>query len=253
MQTLMVFGAVVVGLILLIAIFNRKALRRLFESGNAQVGKAGRWAWSQDPAAIYQQRIDAATLEIEEATRAVEEHKGLVNSLSRQVEDGKREVAVLDARVKNSLKDDPEDKSGRAGSYVTQLQRAQENLTRNEGQYQKAMALYNNNIRKIQLARQKIKDAEAEGKQLGVELKMAKTEAAIAQLATQTNININSTDGLGEVAEEMRRQIDKERAKGEVATDLGTDGMAEIEEEERLRRASSAELLEQYKAKNLAK
>lgn len=251
MQTLLIVGAVIGGLVVLMAIFNRKALKRMFESGNAQVGKAGRWAWQKDPAAIYQQRVDDATQEIEEATKAVEEHKGLVNSLGRQVEDGKREVAVLDARVKASLKDDPEDSKGNAGRYVVQLQRAQENLTRNEAQHQKAMTLYQNNIRKIQLARQKIKDAEDEGKQLGVELKMAKTEAAIADLATKTNVNVKGVDGLGEVAEEMRRQIDKERAKGEVAADLGTDGMAEIEEEERLRKASAADLLAQYKANNL--
>jgi phage shock protein A len=250
MQTLLVIGGVFAVVVVLVAIFNRKAFKRLFEAGNAQVGKAGRAAWERDPLAIYQQRIDDATGEIQEATTAVEGHKGLVNSLGRQVEDGNREVAVLDARVQASLKDDPDDKSGKAAGYVQQLQRAQENLERNKAQHQKALTLYNNNIKKIQLARQKIKDAENEGKQLGVELKMAKTEAAIADLATKTNVNIRGVDGLGEVAEEMRRQIDVQRARGEVATDLGTDGMAEIEEEDRLRKAAGADLLAQYKAKN---
>lgn len=250
MQTLLVIGVVVAVVVGLLAIFNRKALKRFFEAGNAQVGKAGRAAWERDPLAVYQQRIDDATGEIEEATSAVEGHKGLVNSLGRQVEDGTREVAVLDTRVKNSLKEDPDDKSGKAAGYVVQLQRAQANLDNNRSQHQKALTIYNNNIKKIQLARQKIKDAENEGKQLGVELKMAKTEAAIADLATKTNVNIKGVDGLGEVAEEMRRQIDHAKARGEVAADLGTDGMAEIEEEDRLRKAAGADLLAQYKARN---
>lgn len=251
MQTLVIIGAVIGGLLLLMAIFNRKALMRLFESGNAQVGKASRWAWEKDPRAIYQQRIDDAAGEIEEATKMVEEHKGLVNSLNRQVEEGKREVASLDARIKASLKEDPQDTKGNASRYVMQLQRAKENLARNEAQHQKTITLYQNNIRKIQMSRQKIKDAEQEGNQLGIELKMARTEAAISDLAAKTNINIKGVDGLGEVADEIRRQIDQERARGEVAADLGTDGMAEIEEEERLQKASAAQLLEEYKANNM--
>lgn len=243
---------VVAAVLVLLALVNRKAFGRLFESGRAQVGELGRAAWQKDPQAIFQQRVDDATEEINEATKAVEQHKGLVNSLGRQVEDGKREVAVLDSRVQSSLKDDPEDTKGNAGRYVAQLQRAQENLARNEAQHTKAVTLYQNNIKKIQLARQKIKDAEDEGKQLGIELKMAKTEAAIANLATSANVNVKGVDGLGEVAEEMRRQIDKERAKSDVAADLGTDGMAEIEEEERLRKAAGADLLAQYKAKAAA-
>lgn len=252
MSIMTIVGLVAV-LLVILAIVNRKAFWRLFESGNAQVGKAGRWAWQKDPAAIFQQRIDDATEEINDATRAVEQHKGLVNSLGRQVEDGKREAAVLDARVKNSLKDDPTDASGNASKYVVQLQRVQENLARNEAQHKNAVTLYQNNIKKITLARTKIKEAEDEGKQLGVELKMAKTEAAIANLAKGTNINVKGVDGLSEVAEEMRRQIDVERAKGDVAADLGMDGMAEIEEEDRLRKAAGADLLEKYKTENLMK
>jgi phage shock protein A len=248
MSTFLIVGLIVGLLLVLVLAFNRKAFMRLFESGNAQVGKAGRWAWERDPAAVYQQRVDDATEEINSATRSVEEHKGLVNSLTRQVEDGKREVAILDARIKTSLKDDPTDSKGNAARYCTQLERAKTNLERNTEQHEKSLQMYTNNIKKIQLARQKIKDAEDEGRQLGVELKMAKTEAAINNLATSARVNVKGVDGLSEVAEEMRKQIDKERAKGDVAADLGNDGMAEIEEEERLRKAAGADLLAKYKS-----
>lgn len=248
MSTLMTAIVIVAVVVVLLMVFNRKALRRIFESGNAQVSKVGRALWEQDPQAIIQHRIDEATEEIRSATTALEENKALVNSLNRQVADGKREVALLDARVRNSLLDDPDDKNGKAGVYVQQLQTAQTALATNEGQLERVTAMYQNNLKKIQAARGKIKEAEDRARQIGIELKMAKTEAAIGELSAKCNINIKSVDGLSEAEELARRQIDKYKARGEVATDMGTDGLAEIEEEERLKKAEGAALLEQYKA-----
>lgn len=239
-------------LVALVALVNYRAFLRVFQAGNAQVGKLGRSVWQADPQAIYQQKVDEATDEIREATKSVEEHKGLVNSLNRQVEDGRREVNRLDARVKASLQDDPNDTSGKAVAYVQQLQVAKNNLAKNEEQLAKANLLYESNIKKIKLAREKIKDAEDRGRQLGVELKMAKTNAAINDLATKNNVSMKAMDGLSEIEEELRRQIDAENAKTDVSTDLGVNGLAEAEEEERLRKAEGAALLEQYK-KNLVK
>ena len=234
-------------IVVLVLIFNRRAGRRIGEAANAQLGKAGNWLWKKDPQAIYQHRIDEATEEIRSATTALEEHKSLINSLSRQVEENRKEANVLDARIKASLKDDPQDSKGRAAGYVMQLKTAQNNLKSNEEQLNKATVLYQGNVKKINLARAKIKEAEDKGHQLGLELKMAKTEAVINNLAYSCNVNLKSVDGLSEVEEEIRRQIDRERAKGDVATDLGTNGMVEIEEEERLKKAEGAELLEKYK------
>lgn len=243
---LWIISAVVVAVILIV-VFNRRAGRRFGEAANAQISKAGNWFWKRDPQAIYQHRVDEATEEIRNATTAVEEHRALINSLNRQVDENRREVAILDIRIKSSLKDDPQDLKGRAANYAVQLKTTQNNLKNNEDQLNKATILYQNNIKKINLARTRIKEAEDEGHQLGLELKMAKTEAAINNLASSCNINMKSVDGLSEAKEEIRRQIDRERAKGDVATDLGTNGMMEIEEEERLKRLEGQELLEKYK------
>lgn len=241
-----ILGIIVVA-VALVLIFNRRAGRRIGEAANAQISKLGNSLWRRDPQAIYQHRIDEATEEIRDATTALEENKALINSLNRQVEENKREATVLDARIKTSLKDDPQDTKGKAASYVLQLNTAKRNLENNESQLNKATTLYQNNVKKINLARTKIKEAEDEGKQLGLELKMARTEAAINNLATSCNVNLKSMGGLSEAKEEILRQIDRERAKGDVATDLGTNGMEEIEEEERLKKAEGQELLEKYK------
>jgi hypothetical protein len=98
-----------------------------------------------------------------------------------------------------------------------------------------------------QIARGKIKEAQDRGRQLGVELEMAKTNAKISKLATTVNVNAVNMEGLGEVEDEMRRQIDKYNAVSDVQSDLGADGLKDLEEEERLRKADAKRKLEEYK------
>ena len=126
----------------------------------AQIGKMGNWFWHADPAANYQKVLDDAAEEIGDATSAIEANKALVNSLTRQVADNEREVARLDARVKNSLAEDPADKGGKAAEYVMQLSVAQSHMAKNKDQLGKVQGLYQNNLKKIEMARRKIKEAQ---------------------------------------------------------------------------------------------
>jgi phage shock protein A len=244
--------AVIGGLFGLLWVINRRAARHATTAASAQVGKIVDWFWHADPKANYQKVLDDAAEEIGDATNAIEANKALVNSLTRQVADNEREVAKLDARVKNSLAEDPEDKNGKAAEYVMQLSVAQSHLAKNKDQLGKVQSLYQNNLKKIEMARRKIKEAQDRGKQLNVELDMAKTSAKISKLATSFNINSPNLEGLGEVEEQMRNQIDKYNAVSEVQTDMGTDGLKELEEEDRLRKGEAVRMLEDYKKKMLA-
>jgi phage shock protein A len=244
--------AVIGGLFGLLWIINRRAARHVTSAASAQIGKMGNWLWNADPKANFQKLLDDAAEEIGDATNAIEANKALVNSLTRQVADNEREVARLDARVKNSLAEDPEDRNGKAAEYVMQLSVAQSHLAKNKDQLGKVQSLYQNNLKKIEMARGKIKEAQDRGRQLNVELDMAKTSAKISKLATSFNINSRNLEGLGEVEEQMRYQIDKYNAVSEVQTDLGTDGLKELEEEDRLRKGEAVRMLEDYKKKMLA-
>lgn len=242
---------VIAGLFALLWFINRRAARHMADAASAQIGKMGNWFWNADPRANFQKVLDDAAEEIGDATGAIESNKALVNSLTRQVADNEHEVARLDARVKNSLADDPQDKSGKAAEYVMQLSISQSHLAKNKDQLVKVQSLYQNNLKKIEMARRKIKEAQDRGKQLNVELDMAKTSAKISKLATGFNINSPNLEGLGEVEQQMRDQIDKYNAVSEVQTDMGTDGLKELEEEDRLRKGEAARMLEDYKKKML--
>ena len=245
----MLMAVVIGGLLGLLWVVNSRAARQVTTAASAQVGKIGNWFWHADPKAIYQKVLDDATEEIRDATNAIEANKALVNSLTRQVADNEREVGRLDARVKNSLSEDPQDKSGKAADYVMQLSVSQSHLAKNKEQLGKVQTMYQNNLKKIEMARLKIKEAQDRSKQLNIELDMARTSASISKLATSFNVNSPNLEGLGEVEEAMRSQIDKYNAVSQVQTDMGLDGMKELEEEERLRKGEAARMLEEYKKK----
>ncbi len=77
---------------------------------------------------------------------------------------------------------------------------------------------------------------------------MSRADAELAKLSEKFNVRSSSLDGLGEVEDEIQRQIDTNRGKAQVARDLSSDGIAEIEEQERLQKQEAAEVLEKMKA-----
>lgn len=244
-------GAVVVVLLavfLVIWLVNRRAGRDLFSAGRAQVGKLGQAAKNADPKAMLDQEIRDAETALNGSISDLEESQALVAELQEQVNDNQRSVNTLDARVKNSLRDDPTDARGKAGEYVTQLNTKKAELAKNEDQLKKAQALYANNLAKFRNAQGKVKTAQERARSLGVDLKQSETNAKIARVAAKFNVDVSGLDNtVAEAEAQVRRQIARNNAVGQVQTDLGLDGVKEMEEEERLKKAEAASALEEYR------
>lgn len=240
-QILAIVGVIALG----IAVINRRAFSRLWESGSAQVGKAGRAAWNKDPVAIYQERIDKSADDIKEATAGLEQFSGMLETKKRQKADGEKEVADLDARIKIALKSGNRD---RAATLVTQLNREKDHLATNVkllGQYD---SNYQSNVRKIKLARETIADAKDKAKRLGAELQMSEAEKQISDLQSKFQLNGANLDGLGEVEEAIQAKIDANRGAAIARADVGADGSAELEEREKIRQEQTESTLAQYEA-----
>lgn len=230
--------------VLLLAIFQRKALGRCCAAIGAQFSKGSRAVWSADPVAVYQAEVDNSAQEISEATGGLEQYRGLVSRLERQVANGDKEVARLTARVKSFITAGDDNK---AAEYAVQLKKAQVDLEENQKQLESYRGSYQNNLKKIQFARQKIESAKEKARKLDADLKMSKAEAETAKLAEKFNVRTNTLDGLGEIEDEIQRQIDANKGKAEVARDLSSDGLAEIEADEAAQKAEARELLEKMK------
>ncbi len=237
---MVVLGVVVVG-----ALAGRKTIGRVLTSISAQFNKAGRAAISADPIAVLQKQIDDSTTEIEQGSAGLVSFKGLVAQYTRKVESGVAEVATWDSRArgyvdqKNDLK---------AGEALSKKKAAEEQLASDKKQLATYETSYNTNLKKVQYANGKIAQAKERARSLAANLKLSKTEAAVAELAKNFNVGTSSLGKMSEVEDEINRQIDENRAKASVATDLGSDGMADIEAEEAARNASVADDLAKLKA-----
>lgn len=235
--------AVILGIVYFV---NRTAFFRLWAAGSAQVGKASKSLWGADPVAVYQAEVDNAAQEIGEATRGLEQYQGLVARLKRQVEGNEKEVARLNVRVDAELKGGND---ARAQEYMLQLKKAKADLAENAAQLKTYEEGYQVNLSRISRARAKIAEAKQNAQKLDAELKMSKAEAEAAKLAQKFNVQGANLEGLGEVEEEIRRQIDVNRGKAKVAMDIARaeGSAAEVDEEERLLRDEAAAELEQRK------
>lgn len=235
---------VVGGVVVLLAVFQRKNLGRFLTAISAQFGKLFKYVWGLDAIAVYQAEVDRSADEIQQAGEGLEQYRGLVSRLQRQVANGEKEELRLTAKVKTYLTENNEDK---AAEYAMQLKKTQTELTENRSQLSSYENAYQDNVKKIRYANEKIKNAKEKAEKMQADLRLSKAEAETAKLAQSFNINTNLTSGLGEIEDEIQRQIDANRAKGQVIRDLSQDGLDQIAEDEKLQKAEAKELLLQFK------
>lgn len=230
--------------VLVLAIFQRKNLGRLLTAVSAQFGKLFRWVWRIDPIAVYQAEVDRSAEEIQQAGEGLEQYRGLVSRLQRQVANGEKEEVRLTTKVKTLLVAENED---RAAEEALHLKKTQSELAENRSQLKSYENAYQDNLKKVRYANDKIKSAKEKAESMQADLRLSKAEAETAKLAQRFNINSNVTNGLGEIEDEIQRQIDANRAKGQVIRDLSQDGLDQIEEDEKLQKAEAKELLQKFK------
>jgi phage shock protein A len=231
--------------IVLVLLFGRKGLSRIWAAGQGQANKASRSIWAADSVAVYQKQVDDSAEEIKEASKGLEQYRGLVSRIRRQVEADQKEVALWDIRARGFVSQNNDVK---AADALANKKKAEQSLAENQAQLTSYETAYQANLKKVQYANKKIEEARQNASKLQAELRMSQAEAEIANLAQSFNVKTNGLNGLGEVQDEIQRQIDANRAKAQVAKDLGTDGLADIEAEESARVASAQDDLAKLKA-----
>lgn len=232
---------VILGLVLL---FNVSAFKRLFGVGKAQAGKLARAAESLDPVAMYKDKIEEATDNLRTAKESLVRVKGLIASVERQVNDGKTEIARLDARIKLALTDNNE---ARAAEYVQQLQNAKEQLKQNESQLTTHNSSYQSFLKQVQAAQTKIIGAKREAEKLGTQLEISKVEAEIGEINQRFSSKADPLDEALKFKSDIQKQIDQNKARGQVFADVNTDLVTEDAEEAKIKEMETKALLEQYK------
>lgn len=235
---------IIAGIVLVLVLFQRRNIRRLFAAGGAQFGKFSRWIWGIDPIAIYQAEVDKSAEEIQEAREGLEQFKGHVARLQRQVISGAKRVEDLKQIIKNHLQNGNEDK---ATSYAIELQSGMVSLQRDQIKLTEQEIRYEMNLKKMKLANQRIRDAKEKAETMQSDLRLSKADAEMSKLAQNFEIKTSSIDNLSEIEDEINRQIDANRAKGQIIHDLGDDGIDRMDEQEKLQKQQARALIEQFK------
>ena len=214
---------------------------KMWNSVRAQFNKIANWFWSRDPIAQMQYEYDKAVEQLKDGRGGLEQYRGLVERVQRQVKTNEKTIATLSAKIKAYLK--VGDRKT-AGQLAVQLQRAKGELVENQEQLELHEQAYNNNVDKIRHASKKLADVRHKIKKYEADLKMSNAEAELARLSQTFNFDV--TTDFGELEMVIQEKIDLNRAKVRVASDLSEEGMDTIQAEKALEESMADDLLSEF-------
>jgi phage shock protein A len=213
-------------------------VEKIWKAFRAQLNKIANLFFEADPVAQMRYEYDLAVEQLKEGRQGLEQYRGLVERVTRQVTMNRRHLEKLQAQTKAYLKAGDRET---AAKFALELQKAKQELQRNEEQLQMHETAYENSLRKIKHANKKLVDVREKIQRYDAELKMSTAEAEIAKLAETFDFNV--TTDFGQLESVLQDKIDQNRGAVRVAADLSEKGIAEIEAEERMEAAMAEEAL----------
>ena len=204
-------------------------LEKFWSAFKAQINKIANIFWEADPVAQMRYEYDQAVAQLKEGRVGLEQYRGLVERVTRQVSANKGHVQKLEAETKAYLKAGDR---ATAAKFALELQKAKEELAANSQQLDMHETSYGNNLKKIQHANEKLIELRDKIQKYDAELKMSEAEAEVAKLSQSFNMDV--TTDFGQLEDVIQRKIDANRGKARVASDLSSEGLGKIEAEERM-------------------
>ena len=214
---------------------------KLWKAFAAQVNKLANFFWQADPVAQMQLEYDNAVEQLKEGRQGLEQYRALVERVARQVKVNERKVETLTAKVKAYLKTGDRET---AGKFAIELKGANAELAENKSQLDLHEKSYDNNVKKIQHATNKLGEVRYKIQKYDADLKMSEAEAEVSRLAQTFDFDI--TTDFGQLEQVIQEKIDLNRAKVRVSADLSSQGLETIEAEERMEAAMADDLLNQF-------
>jgi phage shock protein A len=212
--------------------------KKFWGAMRAQMNKLANFFWEADPIAQMQYEYDSAVEQLKEGRVGLEQYRGLVERVNRQVKEGQAHVAKLEAQAKAYLKAGDRET---AAKFALELQKAREALKQNQEQAAMHEAAYQNNLKKIQHANKKLVEVKERIQKYDAELKMSEAEAEVAKLSQSFNMDV--TTDFGQLEQVIQTRIDTNRGAARVAADMSSDGLASIEAEERMEKSMAEDAL----------
>src|SRR5687768_17463521 len=128
---------------------------------------------------------DKAVEQLKDGRGGLEQYRGLVERVTRQVQANRSHVKKLEAETKAYLK--AGDRTT-AAKFALELQKAKEELATNEGQLQQHETAYGNSLKKIQHANSKLIELREKITKYNAEVKMRSAEAEIGKVLQRSAV-----------------------------------------------------------------
>jgi phage shock protein A len=214
---------------------------KMFRAIRAQLNKIANIFFEADPIAVMQLEVDQATERLKDGRKGLEMYRGLVETVARQVASGTANASQLESQNIAHLKAGNREM---AGQLALELQKTQSELEKNKAQLEMHEQAYQNNLLKIQKANKDIVKVRDKIRQYDAELKMSAAEAEIAQISE--SFDMNMTTDFGQIESVIQKQIDNNRGRARVASDMSSKGVEAIKAEEAAEKAMADDLLSKY-------
>ena len=216
-------------------------LGKLWHALQAQVNKLANFFWTADPIAQMQYEYDVAVNQLKDGREGLEQYRAMVERVSRQVANDKQHVANIEAKIKAYLTAGDRETASR---FALELQKARTQLAENQGQLTLHEQAYNNNVLKIKHAMKKLADVRDKIQKYDAELKMSRAEAEMSKLASSFDFAI--TTDFGQIEQVIQDRIGLNRAKVRVASDMSSEGVADVQHEQAMESALAAQALQEF-------
>ena len=214
---------------------------KFWNAFRAQINKLANFFWTRDPIAQMQLEYDKSVAQLKEGREGLEQYRGLVERVGRQVAANEQRVQMLTAKIRAYLKADDRKTSGQ---LAIQLQETKQELAENQQQLKMHETSYQNNVEKIKNAGSKLSKIREKIQKYEAELKMSQAEAELARLSQTFNFDI--TTDFGQIEQVVQEKIDLNRAKVRVAADLSGEGVQEIKAERAMQENLAENLLQEF-------
>ncbi|MBP9088478.1 MAG: PspA/IM30 family protein [Kofleriaceae bacterium] len=211
---------------------------KFFGAVRAQLNKLANYFWEADPIAQMQYEYDLAVEQLKEGRLGLEQYRGLVERVSRQVKEGEANIKRITAQAKAYLKAGDRET---ASKFALELQKAKTTLEQNNEQLVMHETAYQNNLKKIQHANKKLVEVQERIHKYDADLKMSEAEAEVAKLSQSFDMNL--TTDFGQLEQVIQRKIDVNRGTARVAADLSTEGIDKIQAEEKMEKVLAEDAL----------
>jgi phage shock protein A len=214
---------------------------KLWNALKAQLNKLANVFWTADPIAQMQYEYDLAVNQLKEGREGLEQYRSLVERVGQQVANNKSQAKNLEAKVKAYLQAGDRETAAR---FALELQKAKQELAENEQQLALHEEAYGNNLTKIKNASGKLAKVREKINKYDAELKMSRAEAEMAKLAADFNFDV--TTDFGQIEQVIQDKISLNRAKVRVASDLSSEGIADIKKEQAMEKVLADQALREF-------